>query len=294
MDSVLKNKKYILIFVLPAVIIYIFMIFIPCINSIYVSLFKWNMAGARVFKGLGNYRILFTSDHIFQRALLDTIILMFAALLAHMPVAVSLAWVLSGNIRGKKFFRTVYFMPSVLCSSAVGFLWTFIYNSQFGIVNNVLRAIGLSSWTREWLGDEKTVLWAVIIVVMWQYVGYHMVLYLAAILGIDHSLYESAKIDGATGIQVFFKITLPIIKPILRIDGILITTGALKYFDLIYVMTNGGPNHSSEVLASHMYMQAFRVMKYGYGSAISVVMLVLCLGVTAFFTFAFKTEKLEN
>lgn len=293
MESVLRNKKYILLFIMPALLLYSIIVLFPVIKSVFMSVFKWDLSGAQGFIGLKNYYLLFTQDEIFQTSLRNNIWLMIMALIFHMPGGILVAAVLSGNLRGSKFFRSVYFMPSVLCSAGVGFLWTYIFNSQFGIINNILNFWGLSGLTKEWLSDEKTVMWALIAVVVWQWLGYHMVFYLAAMMSIPNSLYEAARIDGASSARTFWSVTLPLIKPIIKIDGILITTGTLRYFDLVYVMTNGGPNHASEVMASHMYMQAFRLMKFGYGSAIAVIMLILCLLMTGLFNYIFKSERLE-
>ena len=214
-------------------------------------------------------------------------------MLAHLPLAMLLGSILFQKVKGTKFFQSVFFLPCVVCGAAVGLTWTFIYNSEFGIVNNILKMLNLDQLKRQWLSDENTVIFAIILVVMWQYVGYHMVIQLAAMRNIPSSLYEAASIDGASKWQRFTFITVPLIKSILKIDAVVIITGSLKYFDLVFVMTGGGPSHASEVLSTYMYYQGFRTMKYGYASAIGNILLVLCAVSIILCTVVFKSEKIE-
>ena len=184
-------------------------------------------------------------------------------------------------------------MPSVICGTAIGMLWTFVYHPDFGLVNSFLKAIGLDSLTHIWLADEKTVIPALIVVTMWQFVGYHMVIQLAGMKNIDSSLYEAASIDGASKWQQFTKITFPLMKPILKIDSVLIVTGSLKLYDLIAVTTSGGPNHASEVISTYMFTQGFNALKFGYSSSIATALLLLCIGATVIINFVFRTKKID-
>lgn len=293
MEQMLRNKKTILAFLLPALLIYLGIVIVPILNSSYYSVFKWNILDAKKFVGLQNYIQLFTQDDIFKTGIKNTFVLLGISLVVQIPLAILLAIALSGEIRGKRYFKTVFFLPNILSSVAVGLLWSFIYNPDFGIVNKVLSAIGLESLTRLWLAEEKTVLPSIIVTICWQFVGYHMILYLAAIENIPSSMNEAAVIDGADAWKTIRYITLPLIRPIIGIDAVLIATGSLRFFDLIYVMSNGGPNHASEVMASYMYIKSFRDMQYGYGSSISVVLLVLCLGVTYVLNKVFKSEDIQ-
>ena len=230
------------------------------------------------FVGLRNYKNLLTNDAIFIQALKNNLLMVGGSLLAHLPLALLLSLLLfRSKIKGAKFFQSVFFLPCVVCGTAVGLAWTFIYNSQFGLINSVLDFLNMAGWKHQWLSEESTVIFAIIIVVMWQYVGYHMVIQLAAMRNISPDIFEAAAIDGASKWQQFRYLILPLIKPILKIDSILIITGSLKYFDLVFVMTGGGPSHASEVLATYMYYQGFRTLKYGYASAIGNVLLLLCI-----------------
>ena len=215
------------------------------------------------------------------------------SVIVEVPLAILLAIALSSNIKGTRYFKTVYFMPNILASVAIGLMWSFIYNPDFGLLNKLLTIFGIIDKPILFLADERTVLISILVVISWQFVGYHMILYLAAIENIPESLNEISTIDGATFRQRIIYITIPLIKPIIGIDTVLIATGSLRYFDLIYVMSNGGPNHSSEVVALYMYYKSFRDMQYGYGSAVAVVLLVLCLIVTVVLNRAFKSEDVQ-
>jgi len=293
MEFMRKNKKTILAFILPALIIYLLIVIVPILNTIYYSFFRWNILDTTRFNGLRNYINLFTKDAIFIKSMKNTFLMMFWSLVVQTPLAIALAIAISGRIKGKRYFKTVFFLPNILSSVAIGLLWTFVYNPEFGIVNRLLSAIGLGRFTRLWLADEKTVMGSVIAAICWQFVGYHMIIYLAAIENIPSDLKEAALIDGVNQIGMVRYIILPLIKPIIGIDTVLMATGSLRFFDLIYVMTNGGPNHASEVIASYMYYKSFRDYQYGYGSAVSVVLLILCLIVTFILNRMFKSEEIQ-
>lgn len=293
MEFMRKNKKTILAFVLPALIIYTAIVMIPILFSVYYSFFRWNILDTIKFTGLNNYINLFSKDAIFIKSMKNTFLLMFWSLVIQTPLAIALAIAISGRIKGKRYFKTVFFLPNILSSVAIGLLWTFVYNPEFGIVNRLLSSVGLGKFIRLWLADEKTVMGSVIAVICWQFVGYHMIIYLAAIENIPADLKEAALIDGVNQFGMIMHIILPLIKPIIGIDTVLMATGSLRFFDLIYVMTNGGPNHASEVIASYMYYKSFRDYQYGYGSAVSVVLLILCLIVTFILKKAFKSEEIQ-
>lgn len=290
MKAVLGNKKSIALFVLPAFIIYAIFALFPIVYNVYMSLFETDLMSPGKFVGLKNYLQLF-QDATFLKALRNNILMVIGSLIAHMPLALFFGNAIFKQIRGSSFFQTVFFLPSVICGVAVGLTWTFIYNGNYGLLNAVLKLIGLGDLQRVWLSDKNLALFCIIIVVMWQYVGYHMIIQLAAMRNIDPSLYEAAEIDGATSWQQFTNITFPLIKPILKIDAVLIITGSLKYYDLVAVMTGGGPNHATEVMSTYMYYQAFNILKYGYSAAIGVILLLLCVASVKLSDIVFKSEN---
>lgn len=292
MDKVLGSKKNITIFVVPALVIFCIFGLIPILYNIYLSFFRTDLLSPPAFIGVKNYINLF-QDNTFLTSLKNNIFMVIGSLLAHLPLAILFATFLFNKVKGSKFFQSVFFLPCVICGVAVGLMWSFIYNSEFGLVNKILQFFHKSNLCRQWLSDNQTVIFAIIIVVMWQYVGYHMVIQLAAMRNIPTSLYEAASIDGASKLRQFTTITLPLIKNILKIDTVLIITGSLKYFDLIFVMTSGGPNHASEVLSTYMYMQGFRNLKFGYASAISTVLFLLCILAMLISNLCFHSEDIE-
>jgi len=289
MKNVLGDKKSIAVFVLPAFIVYAIFALFPIVYNIYISLFSTDLMSEREFVGLKNY-ISLLSDKTFTHAFLNNILLVLGSLIAHMPLAMFFGNAIFKKIKGSSFFQSVFFMPSVICGVAVGLTWTFIYNGNYGLLNAFLRAIGLGSLEQVWLSDKNLALICIMVVVMWQYVGYHMIIQLAAMRNIDASLYEAASIDGATAWQQFTNITFPMIKPILKIDAVLIITGSLKYYDLVAVMTGGGPNHATEVMSTYMYYQAFNIHKYGYSCAIGVVLMLLCVASVQISNIVFKEK----
>lgn len=262
-----------IIFMSPALIIFSVIVIIPILVSAYYSLFDWNGISAKVFRQFDNYKRLL-ADPIVWKALKNSVYLTLGAFLIQLPIGMLLAVLLTQKIKGSNLLRTLYFLPVMLSTAVLGILWGQIYDPNFGLLNHLLTKLGLENWTHAWLGDPKTALFAVIAVVGWQYIGFYIVIYFTALQGISEEVLESAKIEGAGQWRIFFKIQLPLIWPTLTFTILNCVINSLKYFDLIYIMTGGGPNHASEVLASYMMTNAFRLMDYGYGSAISTFLLV--------------------
>ena len=292
MNKVLGNKKSIAVFVLPAFIIYAIFVLVPIGYNIYVSFLQTDLMSPSKFVGVKNYINLF-KDKTFTGALRNNFLMVIGSLIAHFPLALLFGNILFHKIKGSHFFQTVFFLPSVICGVAVGLTWTFVYNSEFGLINKFLEIIGLESLQHVWLADKNLALFCIIIVVMWQFVGYHMVIQIAAMKNIPLSYYEAAEIDGASKCVQFKSITFPLINPILKIDAVLIITGSLKYYDLVAVMTGGGPNHATELMSTYMFYQGFRTLKYGYSAAIGVILLVLCMCSVLLSNFIFRTEQVE-
>lgn len=292
MNKVLGNKKSIAVFVLPAFIIYAAFVLVPIGYNVYVSFLQTDLMSPSKFVGLKNYINLF-KDSTFIRALKNNILMVIGSLIAHLPLALLFGNILFMKIKGSHFFQTVFFLPSVICGVAVGLTWTFVYNSEFGLLNKFFEVIGLGSLQRAWLADKNLALFCIIIVVMWQFVGYHMIIQLAAMKNIPGSYYEAAEIDGASKWIQFKTITFPLIKPILKVDAVLIITGSLKYYDLVAVMTGGGPNHATELMSTYMFYQGFRTLKYGYSAAIGVILLLLCICAVKLSDLVFHSEPIE-
>ncbi len=292
MNKVFSSKKSIALFVLPAFLIYAAFVLIPIVYNIYLSFFQTNMMSPPRFVGIKNYVNLFR-DRTFISALRNNILMVAGSLIAHLPLALFFGNILFQKIKGSHFFQTVFFLPSVICGVAVGLTWSFVYNSEFGLLNKLLGVLGLGSLAGAWLANKYAALFCIIVVVMWQFVGYHMIIQIAAMKNIPASLYEASGIDGASKWIQFKAITFPLIKPILKIDAVLIITGSLKYYDLVAVMTGGGPNHATELMSTYMFFQGFRTLKYGYSASIGVILLVLCMCSVLLSNLVFKSETVE-
>lgn len=292
MKKLYSNKLHILIFLLPALILFCGVLIAPIVMSTYYSFFDWNGIGpAKAFIGFSNYKELFTSDSIgFLKALGNSLLLALLSVVIQLPLAMGLALALGKGIKGERAFLSIYFMPVLISSVVIGQLWLKIYNPEYGILNVILRAIGLEGLTRIWLGDVSTALGSVLVPMLWQYVGYHMLLLYAGVKSVPPELREAAMLDGATDAQVNRYIVLPYIKPILRISVIFAVTGSLKSFDLIYVLTNGGPFHSTEVPSTLMISMLFLRNRYGMGSTIAVMLIILCFGFALLIGAIFKGE----
>ncbi|WP_261381751.1 carbohydrate ABC transporter permease [Paenibacillus cremeus] len=289
----LRSKGVIAFFVLPAFLIYALVLPVPILKSIYYSFFEWNLVGTKEFIGLDNYKTMFTHDAIFLNALKNTFIFSFGCILLQLPLAFLLAYWLSSGIKGTKFFRGTYFLPVIISGTSIGLLWQFIYNGNHGLLNAIIQWLGWPGFHKDWLSDPKFAIYGVLISVSWQFFGYHMVIFLAGISTISSEVIESAKIDGASGWQVLWGIVLPLVKPFLVISLVLAMTGSVKAFDNVISLTGGGPAHASDVLALHMYNTAFHEMRYGYGSAVSVVLFVLNILFTVMFSFLLRERNRE-
>lgn len=293
MHDILKNKKTIVFFLLPALLLYTAIVIISIIQAIYYSFFSWDALSPRVFIGIDNYVRMFTKDPLFSKSLKNVFVILIFSVIVQQIVGFVWAVLLARKVRGKAMFRNIFFAPAVISSVAVGLVWTFIFHPNIGALNAFMELIGLESWTRAWLQDQQTALWAISFVTSWQYAGYSMILFLAAIQNIPSSIFESAQIDGAGSWTIVRRIILPLIKPMIKVNTILISIGSLKFFDLVYAMTGGGPVHRTEVLASYIYTRSFKNFEYGYGNAMSIVLLLVCLGFTILANTLLKTDKVE-
>ena len=291
MNKMYSNKWYIIIFLLPALLLFCGVLIAPIGASGYYSFFDWNGFTEKTFIGFSNYKELFTSDSIgFMKALSNSLLLAALSVFLQLPLALALALVLGKKIKGERTFLSVFFMPVLISTVVIGQLWLKIYNPDYGVLNVALRAVGLENLTRIWLGDKATALGAVFVPILWQYVGYHMLLLYAGVKSVPPELREAAMLDGATDGQVNRYIVLPYIKPIIKISVIFAVTGSLKSFDLIYVLTNGGPLHATEVPSTLMISMLFLRNRYGMGSTIAVLLIILCFGVALLINLVFKEE----
>jgi len=277
MDLIRRNKKYILIGLLPALLFYLIFVIYPIGRSFYYGFFEWNGLSKPTFVGLSNFKEIL-SDPIFLKSLRNNMFVVVASVLGQLPIALIIAIILSKKIKGARFFRSAFFMPMVMSTVVVGLLWSTLLNSQAGIVNIIFNKLGLGKFVQDWLGDPKYAMLTVCGVIMWQFIGYYMIIFLAGLQNIPEEIMEAANIDGAGPVRTLFSITLPLMWDTIMAAVVLCISGSMRSFDLVFVMTQGGPAHATELMATYMYNKTFSIYKYGYGSAVSLVICAISLG----------------
>ncbi|HEU4544275.1 MAG TPA: sugar ABC transporter permease [Jiangellaceae bacterium] len=275
----------ILLFLLPGLVLFGVLVVLPILGAGYVSVFRWNGFGGlppisptSEFIGLDNFVRAF-GDPVFLGDLWRGFVLVALSLTIQLPAALALALLLHQKFPGRTVFRLLFFAPYVISEVITAALFSMVLSPRFGLANNLLEAVGLGELVPEagWLGDRSIVLYVVFFVLSWKYFGFHMIIYLAGRQNIPNELTEAAMTDGATGWQVFRYVTLPLMGPTIRVTIFLSIIGVIQQFDMVWVLTGGGPVNASETLAVTMYKSAFERAEFGYGSAISVLMFVLAM-----------------
>lgn len=265
------------LFLLPAFVLYALFMIYPFFQAIYLSLTDWNGAEpVKNFVGLANYRTLW-SDSLLWDALRHNLIWVTIGTIGPLAVGFLLAVLLSGRPRGFTLFRTAYFLPQVLSPVVIGLVWSWIYNPLFGVLNVGLDRIGLEAWSRGWLGDPQWALYAVLVASMWAEVGFVFVVFLAGLQNVNRDLIEAATLDGANAWRRFWDVTVPQMANVVTVVAALLLIGGFSAFDIIFVMTGGGPANATDVIATYAYTEAFTQNNVGYASAITLVMTAITL-----------------
>lgn len=278
MKKLYSNKLVIFSLIIPGLLVFCFAILAPIVLSAYYGFTDYSGMGTAEFIGMENYKQLI-SDEAFHRSLLNSLLLAVGFICIQHPLAILVAAVLD-KLQGKAegFFRCVYFIPNVISVAVIAYLWKFIYNPDFGLLNNILHIFGVDGKIN-WFSTDRAI-WSVLIVLIWHGFGWGMLIYYTGIKNIDPVLYEAASIDGADWWTTFARITLPLMKPVIQINVTMAVISALKQMETVYLLTNGGPGNSTQFAANYLYQQAFKAFKYGYGNAIGVVFIIICLLVT--------------
>ena len=268
------KKGWIVLFLLPAVVLFMLIYAIPLVMVFFTSLFDYRLTGSGMtFIGLKNYVRMF-QDPAFRTSLLNTIIWIIIHCVLHVALGVALALVLYKKPKGWKFVRTAYMIPNIISNAAVGMIFLNIFNPQYGVVNSILRAVGLERLTHNWLNETATAFPSVTMVWL-LFAGYTTTLVLAEALSIDESVLEAAKVDGATGFQMDKFVVLPLLRKIIATTMVMAATYMLQMFDLIYVTTNGGPGKATTNLPLLLYGVYKSENNYGYANTIGVVIILL-------------------
>jgi raffinose/stachyose/melibiose transport system permease protein len=272
----LRFRPGVILFMLPAFALYAMFFVVPFLRTLYGSLFEWNGIGDATFIGFGNYAQL-AEDTLFRQGLARVGLWAVAAVVLKVGTALVLASMLRVPIRGERFFTGAFFVPVVISSAAISLMFTLLYDADVGLIDVVLRAVGLGSLAHAWLAEEGTALYAVIAVPIWHTVGYFFIVLLAGARNVPRELYEAARIDGAGVWPTFTRITVPSLWPVLQVCIILAITAALKSFDYVFVMTRGGPGTATEVPATYMFRTIFTALQLGYGTAMASTIFLIGL-----------------
>ncbi len=265
------------LFALPAIGIYLAFLVYPALNSVFFSLTDWDgLSPTYNIIGLQNYAAM-ASDPVVLTAVVNNVIWTVVTIVFPVVIGLALAIMLNGKVRGKPVLRMIFYTPAVLPLIAVASIWGWLYNPQYGAINEALRVIGLGALAQPWLGQDSTALAAVMVPAIWLRVGFPMLLYLAALQGIPSEMYEAATVDGATRSQQFWHITMPSLRPAHYIVLALSLIDSFKVFDLIYAMTYGGPGTTTQVMGTWMYANVFQYYQAGYGTAIAVAITVVAV-----------------
>jgi raffinose/stachyose/melibiose transport system permease protein len=281
-----EQTRAALLFLLPAFVLIAVFVAYPIVYAGWLSFFQWNGASAPVFVGMDNFLRL-AADAIFWKSLGRNLLIAATAIVLQVFLALLIAYCLVRIVPFvSRLFLFFYLVPVMVSEICIGLLWRFLYNPYFGLVNASLKALGLGSLQRGWLGDSATAFPAVVVVMSFTYLGLYVLLFVAAVRNVPETLYETAEIDGAGHLTKFFSITVPMVWDAVRANTLLAIIGSLKTFSLVFVLTNGGPNHASEVVSTYLYKAGFSSFEMGYAATIGFAQMVLT-AIGAFIVFRY-------
>lgn len=283
-----KDLKWVIIFVAPTLIGQLIFMLIPTISSFLIGFADWNLFSAPSFVGLKNYKYIF-DDPLFYKVIKNTLVFTLFYVPLKIIIALAIANLINKKIRGVVFFRSVFFLPALTSMVAISVVWLWLYNTEFGLINILLSYIGIQG--PDWLGEGKWAMVSIIVMSIWQGMGYAMIIILAALQNIPTTLVEAANIDGASKSKIFFSIKIPLLTPTLFFLLITNVFYGLQIFTEPFVLTKQGPADATNVLTTYMYDYAFRFQKMGIGSAIACILFVIMAIITFF---QFKFDKWVN
>ncbi|OPA76065.1 sugar ABC transporter permease [Paenibacillus selenitireducens] len=290
MNKIFRNHFAFFLFVVPALVMYATFYILPLLNSLQYSVTSWNGINEPVYNGFDNFAKAL-SDEQFWIALKNNIYFVLFSVFIQVPVIVIISILVSGVRRLLEFYKVTVYLPSILSTAAVAVIWQFVYQPDAGLMNQILKVLGLESLTRLWLGDPDTSMLAILVTNAWQWTGFYIVLVLAAIFAVPREILEAGTMDGAVGWRKAWLLTIPLIRPVIIVVMLLSITGAMKALDIVLIMTNGGPFGSSEVMATYMYKQAYSYSDFGYANAISIIICVFTAIISLIFHLLTRRRK---
>jgi raffinose/stachyose/melibiose transport system permease protein len=264
------------LFLLPALLLYFVFVIVPVIQAAHFSLYRWNgLEPLTDFIGIKNYQVALANDS-FRTAIANNLLIVVLSLGLQIPFSLGLAVLLNRRFPGRAVFRLLFFLPYVLSEAITGIVFRLMLQPG-SLVDSALTSAGLGGWVQDWLGDDTLVMFTLFVIISWKYFGFHMIILLAGLQGIPHEIEEAALIDGAGRRQVFRYVTLPLLGPTLRVSVFLSMIGALQLFDMVWVMTGGGPLFASNTMAISMFKSGFKNTQMGFGSAEAVILFMFGL-----------------
>ena len=294
--NVASNKKrhirgtlpVIVLFLPPALLLFTLFVILPMGEAAWYSFYNWNGYGLPTqWVGTKNYELIFNNG-AFRQALINNGLIIVISIIIQIPLALWLATLVTHKIKGAVVFRLLFFLPFVLADVAAGMIWSFVYDGNFGLVAGVFNALGMEA--PFWLADKQVAFYAVLGVIVWKYFGFHMMLFVAGLQSIDKSVLEAADIDGATGWQKFFRVTLPLLGSTVRLSVFFAVVGSLQLFDMIMPLTGGGPSNATQTMVTFLYSFGVMRMQVGFGSAVGVVLFIVCVTLA----FGYKRIFMKN
>jgi raffinose/stachyose/melibiose transport system permease protein len=274
----LNGWAVVVVFLPPALLLFTVFVALPMIEAGWYSFYNWDGYGQpQKFIGLKNYGYLI-DNQVFLRALVNNGLVIVTSLLVQLPLALGVALMIAGRMPGAVWFRMIFFLPYILADVAAGLIWHFMFDGDYGLASTITGALGLQPYFL--LASKDWAFSAILIVILWKYFGFHMMLYIAGLQGIDKSLLEAAEMDGATAFQRFRYITLPLLGPMIRLSVFFSVVGALQLFDVVVPLTAGGPFNTTHTMVSFLYYFGITRMRVGFGSAVGVVLFFICITFT--------------
>ena len=309
-NKILSDRRTIATFVLPALLVFVFVAIVPLFITGYYSLFEYNGFSTMTYTGADNYVRLFTGDALFSASLKNTLILIIGSVFVQIPLAFLIANKLAKGVPGEKTFRTIYFIPVVIANTVIGKLFYYVFSADAGLINAVIRLFRLpalfennlewlgwhTGWLSgrfNWLTNPRTAFYCVAFVAIWKFIGYHMLILYSGIKSIPSDYYEAAMIDGATGAKATWHITIPLLSPVIKTCVILATVGSVQTYDIVVAMVGSGTHSNTQVPAILLWRNLFKGRLVGYGSAQAFFLVIVCLVVSYLITLLFKKSD-EN
>ncbi|MFC4711595.1 carbohydrate ABC transporter permease [Planococcus dechangensis] len=290
----MKTSKSIYLFFLPGLVLYSLFFLYPTVSALFYSFTDWDgLSAAFQFVGIDNYSRAFTGDSIFRKAIGNNLKFMLTVVVFQTLVALAFALIVIKNTKTNVFLRALYFFPTILSSVSVAFIWAFIYDPSMGILNQILSLVGLDFLAQNWLGNANIAIYSLAVTQVWFHAGQMLIIFVAGLQAIPEELYEVAKIEGANKWQTFKSVTWPLLAPSATIVVAYTTIQSFKAFDLVFAMTGGGPNNSTEIIATYIYQVAFGSYQFGYASSISVIFMVIIALITYLQFKALRSDRVS-